>query len=80
MYTTHIVCLQYRESQGLVPVTVKQLSELSQSGDDKSSTFLIASVEVTNVRKSSTLHYKLDLLLILLLYIYIVFICAAMIM
>ncbi|KAM7459675.1 hypothetical protein LguiA_036669 [Lonicera macranthoides] len=40
---------KYRESQGLVPVTVKQISDLSQSGDDKSSTFLIASVEVTNV-------------------------------
>ncbi|XP_059460625.1 replication protein A 32 kDa subunit A isoform X2 [Corylus avellana] len=37
-----------RETQGLVPVTVKQISEASQSGDEKS-TFVINGVDVANV-------------------------------
>jgi hypothetical protein len=40
--------LQSRETQGLVPVTVKQISEASQSGDEKS-TFVINGVDVANV-------------------------------
>ena len=40
--------LQSRETQGLVPVTVKQISEASQSGDEKSN-FVINGVDVTNV-------------------------------
>jgi hypothetical protein len=42
------VGLQSRETQGLVPVTVKQISEASQSGDEKS-TFVINGVDVANV-------------------------------
>ncbi|XP_050888701.1 replication protein A 32 kDa subunit A [Lathyrus oleraceus] len=38
-----------RDSQGLVPVTVKQISEASQSGDEKSN-FAINGVDLTNVR------------------------------
>lgn len=37
-----------RETQGLVPVTVKQISEASQSGDEKSN-FVVNGVDVTNV-------------------------------
>ncbi|KAJ1425771.1 hypothetical protein SESBI_10849 [Sesbania bispinosa] len=37
-----------RETHGLVPVTVKQISEASQSGDEKSS-FVINGVDLTNV-------------------------------
>ncbi|GKV37827.1 hypothetical protein SLEP1_g45803 [Rubroshorea leprosula] len=37
-----------RDSQGLIPVTVKQISEASQSGDEKSN-FTINGVDVTNV-------------------------------
>lgn len=37
-----------RETQGLVPVTVKQISEASQSGDEKSN-FVINGVDVANV-------------------------------
>ncbi|KAJ7966064.1 replication protein A 32 kDa subunit A [Quillaja saponaria] len=37
-----------RETQGLFPVTVKQISEASQSGDEKSN-FIINGVDVTNV-------------------------------
>ncbi|KAK7260800.1 hypothetical protein RIF29_27098 [Crotalaria pallida] len=37
-----------RETQGLVPVTVKQISEANHSGDEKSS-FVINGVDLTNV-------------------------------
>ncbi|KAI5393957.1 hypothetical protein KIW84_060884 [Lathyrus oleraceus] len=37
-----------RDSQGLVPVTVKQISEASQSGDEKSN-FAINGVDLTNL-------------------------------
>ncbi|KAG5540335.1 hypothetical protein RHGRI_020535 [Rhododendron griersonianum] len=37
-----------RETYGLVPVTVKQISEASDSGDDKSN-FVINGVDVANV-------------------------------
>ncbi|GLT76676.1 hypothetical protein SLA2020_483210 [Shorea laevis] len=37
-----------RDSQGLIPVTVKQISESYQSGDEKSN-FVINGVDVTNV-------------------------------
>ncbi|XP_059641129.1 replication protein A 32 kDa subunit A [Cornus florida] len=37
-----------RETHGLIPVTVKQISEASHSGDDKSN-FLIDGVDITNV-------------------------------
>ncbi|XP_050215573.1 replication protein A 32 kDa subunit A isoform X2 [Mercurialis annua] len=37
-----------RDSQGLVPVTMKQISEASHSGDEKSN-YLIDGVDVTNV-------------------------------
>jgi hypothetical protein len=43
-----VLWLQSRETQGLVPVTVKQISEASQSGDEKS-TFVINGVDVANV-------------------------------
>ncbi|CAN1825467.1 Replication protein A 32 kDa subunit A [Linum perenne] len=39
---------KYRESHGLLPVTVKQISQASQSGDEKSS-FKINGADVTNV-------------------------------
>lgn len=37
-----------RDTQGLIPVTVKQISEASHSGDDKSN-FQIDGVDVTNI-------------------------------
>lgn len=37
-----------RDSQGLIPITVKQISEASQTGDEKSN-FVINGVDVTNV-------------------------------
>lgn len=37
-----------RDSQGLIPVTVKQISEASHSGDEKSN-FSINGVDLTNV-------------------------------
>jgi hypothetical protein len=40
--------LKNRDSQGLVPVTVKQISEASHSGDEKSN-FSINGVDLTNV-------------------------------
>lgn len=43
-----IFVLQSRETQGLVPVTVKQISEASQYGDEKSN-FVINGVDVANV-------------------------------
>lgn len=39
---------QSRGTEGLVPVTVKQLSEAYQSGDEKSN-FQIDGIDVTNV-------------------------------
>ena len=44
--------LQSRDNQGLIPVTVKQISEASHSGDDKSN-FQIDGVDVTNVYSKS---------------------------
>jgi len=40
--------LKSRETQGLVPVTVKQISEASQTGDEKSN-FVINGVDLNNV-------------------------------
>lgn len=40
--------LQGRDTYGIVPVTVKQISEASDSGDDKSN-FVINGVDVANV-------------------------------
>ncbi|KAI9106373.1 hypothetical protein K1719_021901 [Acacia pycnantha] len=48
-----------RETQGLVPVTVKQISEVSQSGDEKSN-FIINGVDVTNVTLVGMVFEKVD--------------------
>lgn len=40
--------VQSRESPGLVPVTVKQISEASHSGEEKAN-FVINDVDITNV-------------------------------
>lgn len=55
-----LVCfwgLQNRDFQGLVPVTVKQITESSQSGGEKSG-IVINGVELTNV----TISYKPSLI------------------
>lgn len=46
-----------RDSQGLVPVTVKMISEASQSGDDKLN-FMINGLEVTNVTLVGLVYNK----------------------
>ena len=43
-----VLWLQSRETHGLVPVTVKQIREASQCGDEKSN-FVINGVDVVNV-------------------------------
>ncbi|XVF35753.1 hypothetical protein REPUB_Repub18cG0173400 [Reevesia pubescens] len=58
-----------RDTQGLISVTVKQISEASQSGDEKSN-FIIDGVDVTNVSvvgmvfdknvRSSDIRFHLD--------------------
>ncbi|XVE71371.1 hypothetical protein DITRI_Ditri10aG0144900 [Diplodiscus trichospermus] len=58
-----------RDTQGLISVTVKQISEASQSGDEKSN-FIIDGVDVTNVTvvgmvfnknvRSSDIRFHLD--------------------
>ncbi|XP_054798899.1 replication protein A 32 kDa subunit A [Prosopis cineraria] len=48
-----------RDTQGLVPVTVKQISEASHSGDEKSN-FLINGVDVTNVTLVGMVFEKVD--------------------
>lgn len=40
--------IQGREAPGLVPVTVKQISEASHSGEEKAN-FVINGVDITNV-------------------------------
>lgn len=40
--------MQSRETPGLVPVTVKQISEASHSGEEKAN-FAINGVDITNV-------------------------------
>lgn len=40
--------MQSRESPGLIPVTVKQISEASHSGEEKAN-FVINGVDITNV-------------------------------
>ncbi|KAH9760070.1 Replication protein A 32 kDa subunit A [Citrus sinensis] len=46
-----------RDSQGLVPVTVKMISEASHSGDDKSN-FMINGLEITNVTLVGLVYNK----------------------
>lgn len=46
-----------RDSQGLVPVTVKMISEASQSGDDKLN-FMLNGLEVTNVTLVGLVYNK----------------------
>ncbi|XP_022730521.1 replication protein A 32 kDa subunit A [Durio zibethinus] len=46
-----------RDTQGLISVTVKQISEASQSGDEKSN-FVIDGVDVTNVKVVGTVFNK----------------------
>ncbi|PNX95747.1 replication factor A protein 2 [Trifolium pratense] len=48
-----------RDSQGLVPVTVKQISEASHSGDEKSN-FSINGVDLTNVTLVGIVHEKAE--------------------
>lgn len=48
-----------RDTQGLMPVTVKQISEASQSGDDKSS-FRIDGVDITNVTLVGMVFNKVE--------------------
>lgn len=48
-----------RETHGLIPVTVKQISEASQSGDGKSN-FFINGVELTNVTLVGMLINKVE--------------------
>ncbi|XP_047338914.1 replication protein A 32 kDa subunit A-like [Impatiens glandulifera] len=46
-----------RETYGLVPVTLKQISEASQSGDDKSN-FLVDGAEISNITVIGMLSSK----------------------
>ncbi|KAG4931168.1 hypothetical protein AAZX31_17G190200 [Glycine max] len=48
-----------RETQGLVPVTVKQISEASQSGDEKSN-FVINGVDLNNVTLLGMVFEKVE--------------------
>ncbi|CAJ1972190.1 unnamed protein product [Sphenostylis stenocarpa] len=48
-----------RETQGLVPVTVKQISEASQSGDEKSN-FVINGVDLNNVTLVGMVFEKVE--------------------
>ncbi|KAF3447633.1 hypothetical protein FNV43_RR12820 [Rhamnella rubrinervis] len=48
-----------RESHGLVPVTVKQISEAYQSGDEKSN-FVISGVDVSNVTVVGMVFNKVE--------------------
>ncbi|KAL6955283.1 hypothetical protein U1Q18_044042 [Sarracenia purpurea var. burkii] len=48
-----------RETNGLVPVTVKKISEASHSGDDKSN-FVIDGVDVANVTLVGTVSKKAE--------------------
>ncbi|KAK7384830.1 hypothetical protein VNO78_30533 [Psophocarpus tetragonolobus] len=48
-----------RETQGLVPVTVKQISEASQSGDEKSN-FVINGVDLNNVTLVGLMFEKVE--------------------
>ncbi|XP_020202714.1 replication protein A 32 kDa subunit A [Cajanus cajan] len=48
-----------RDSQGLVPVTVKQISEASQSGDEKSN-FAINGVDLNNVTLVGMVYEKVE--------------------
>ncbi|KAL2318283.1 hypothetical protein Fmac_032159 [Flemingia macrophylla] len=48
-----------RDSQGLIPVTVKQISEASQSGDEKSN-FVIDGVDLNNVTLVGMVYEKVE--------------------